>query len=182
MMRCRAVLPYGLPMVFGGIAHIVIPAVLGIFLCQLTHTVIAVSLSKYAGCRDAHIGGIPLDNGVGRYILIGRPSVTIYKNVLRPDLQLIQRPVHGKYAAPQDIHLVNLLRRALCDSPRYSLMLNDFSKEVAPAFGQLLGIIKQFVAEIRRQYHSCRKDRTREATATCFVAACLDESGCMESF
>ena len=83
MVRRGAIEADGFTVAFGGIAHVLVPTVLGIIFGEGFHAVVAIGLGEDGGRGDAHESGIPFDNRVSgneflaSFFMIRAPSMII---------------------------------------------------------------------------------------------------------
>ena len=101
-----AVLSDGLAVLSCGVALVVLPVVLRVFLGQTVHIVVAVRLGQDTGCRDGEVFAVALDDtgmrdggcGMVRPFSprVGNESVTIDDECLRAYAELVDSPVHGQ--------------------------------------------------------------------------------------
>ena len=185
MVGSGTILTDGIAMDGGGITLVLIPMVLGIFLMNLEHIVVAIGFGKNAGGGNAHIGGIALDNGGVGNVLIGHEPIAVDEEVLGADFQLSHGTMHGKNGGTENVNFVDFIGRNDTYSPRQGFALNDLSEGVALTLGKLFGIVKGRKtlspalphngegATTKRQDDSSSIYRTGKAAATSFVATCF---------
>ena len=70
MIGSRPILTDCLAMHFGRIPLVLVPMILGIFLVNLEHEIVSISLCQDAGRSDTHVFPISLHNGCVRQVLI----------------------------------------------------------------------------------------------------------------
>lgn len=109
MVLGRSELLDGLPVRFGGVSFVLCPLVGGVIRRDLVHVVVTVGLGKDGGCRDGHVLAIPFHHALVFDALVGSESVTVYDEMFRPDLQLVDCSVHGEEGGVQNVYLIDFL-------------------------------------------------------------------------
>ena len=123
---------------------------------QSIHIIITVCLGQN-GCRsNGQELPISFYHSSVRQILIFMKTVTVYQQMFRTDLQLVNSPMHRQKRSFQNIDFVNLFRSYDSYRPSNRFTLNNLTQLVPLALCQLLGVIQQIILEIRRKNHrSC---------------------------
>ena len=150
MMGRNAIAADGLAVLFGGIGHVAVPAVLGIVHGQASHIFVAVGLGQDAGGGDGLDGGVAFDHGVGGRIAPGREAVAVDQDEIGFDRKLVEGAFHAFDRGVE-----------LDDGPQF----------VALRLGQLFGVVEQRMGEAFRQDDGGGEDGAGEAAAAGFVAA-----------
>ena len=102
MVGRDAIITDGLTMLLGGIAFVLSPVILWIFLGQLVHIIIAIGLGQNRGCCNCQVFAVAFYNsGVGQYlsagcILLGLETVAVDNDSLRTYLELIKCTMHSE--------------------------------------------------------------------------------------
>ena len=141
---------------------------------QGIHIVIPISLRQDRGRCNGKVFTIPLHYGGMRQILVFLETITVYQQMFRTHLQLVDSPMHGQERSIQDIDLVNLLGSNDAHRPSHCLTFNDFPKLVTLTLCQLFGIIQQFIMEVRRENDRCCIDRTSQTSTSSLIASCFN--------
>ena len=79
--------------------------------------------------------------------------------------------MHGKKRSIEDIYLIYFPGRNNPHRPCQRFFLNDFAQGIPLFFGQLLGIVQQFVLKIFGKNNGCGIDSTGKAAAPRFVTS-----------
>lgn len=189
VMGCGAVLLDGGPVGLGGVAFVLLPAVLGIVAGKGEHVVVTIGLGEDGGCCDAEIGGIAFNDGMIRYACcvcalregrIGDEAVAVDDEVLGTQCELIYGTVHGKDGAAKDVELVDFFCRTRGNSPGEGIELDIVAQQITLAFGELLGVVEERMFIVLRQNDSSGIDGTGKTASTRLVAPCLDDIGGVE--
>ena len=140
-----AMLADGLAVLSRGVAHVVLPVVVGILLRQADHLVVAVGLGQDGGGSDGEVLAVALDDGGMGQVAVGLEAVAIDDDGLGPHLELVEGTVHGQDGGVEDIDLVDLLRRDDAHGPCHRVALDILAQGIALAGGELLGVVEPFV-------------------------------------
>ena len=143
-----------------------IPVIIGKFVMQAIHIVIAICFCKNGCSSDRKIFPIPLDDSRMRYVKVLFKPVAINEQMLRAKFQLIDCPVHGKKRSIKNIYLINFFGRNNSYRPSNSLFLYHLTQCITLLFGELLRIIQQFIPKVLWKNNSSSIDSTGAAATT----------------
>ena len=185
MVGRGAMLLDALAVLLGGIAGIVVPAVVRVLLVEFLHVVVAIGLGKDGGCSDGKILAIAFhDGGVGQgmallstvaVFVIGVESVAVDDEGFGAHGQGIDGSVHGGDAGTEDVHLVDFGCGHDAQCPGNGVALDFLAERIALLGGELLGVVQQWILVVFRKDDGCGIDTAGEASTSRFVATCLDE-------
>ena len=156
---------------FGGIAGVAVPAVMGIFLVKLLHIVVAVGLGKDRGGGYRHVFAVAFHYCVPRRKAVRREAVAVHDDAFGARVELVEGAVHRKDRGTQDIDFIDFLRRSDAYAPSQSHAFYLFAQRVAHRRRELLGVVEQFVLIVGRQNNCGGLHAACQAAATGFVAA-----------
>ena len=185
VVGCGAMLLDALAVLFGGIAGVVVPAVVRVLLVELLHVVVAISLGKDGGSSDGKILAIAFhDGGVGQgmtqlvtvaVFVISVESVAVDDEGFGAHGKGIDGSVHGCDAGTKDVHLVDFGCGHDAQCPGNGIALDFLAERIALVGGELLGVVQTWVLVVFGQDDGGCIDATCKTTSPCFVATCFDE-------
>ena len=130
------------PMLLGRIPLVLIPIVEWIFLMQGIHIVITIRLCQDRSRCNGKVFTVSFYHRSMRQVLVFLETVSIYQQMLRTYLQLVDRPMHGQERSIQYIDFINFLGSDDTHRPSYRLTIYHLTQQVTLPFRQLLGIIQ----------------------------------------
>ena len=163
-------------MLLGGIAHVVVPAILRIFLGNAAHILIAVRFRQNRRGSNAHHLSVALHDGLIGRVAIGLKLVAIDQNKLRAHLELVERTVHRQNRGVENVDAVDFFWPHMRHSPRQRLLLNHGAQQIALPLGELLAVVDNVVVKIGGQNHRGGGYRTHERSTTSLIAPGFDSS------
>ena len=143
---------------------------------ETLHVVVAVGLGQDGSRRYGYVFAVALHHRDVRRVAIGREAVAVDEQMLRTHAQSVDGAVHGQDGGAQDVYLVNLGGRHHAHGPGHGLALDDLAQGVAPVLAELLGVVEQLVAEVRRQDDGCGIDRPGQTSSPGLVASGLNHA------
>ena len=138
MVLGRSVLSNGCAMVFGRIAFVDAPVVLGKLLVDLRHEVVTIGLGEDRSRGYRHHLAVALDYRRVGNVLEGVEAVAVDEQGFGAHLELTYGAVHCLDAGTQDVDAVDLAVIDDSYSPGYCLTLDDGAELVALTFGEFL--------------------------------------------
>ena len=84
--------------------------------------------------------------------------------------------MHGQDGGVEYVDAVNLFDRGHAYGPSHGVALNHFAQSIALVWGELLGVVEDFVVIVGRQNHGRRIDITGQAPTPGFIHTCLNEA------
>ena len=143
---------------------------------QPVHTIITISFRQDRSSSNGQILPVPFYHRCMRYISILFKTITIDKKMFRAYLELIYRTMHGKKRSIQNVYLVYLFRRYNPNSPGNSFPLNNLTQSITLFFGELFGIIQEFILKIYRKNNGGSINRTGQTTTPSFITTGLHKT------
>ena len=154
-----------------GVSLVAVPAITGVLGVEAKHVVVAIGLGENGSGGNREIGGIAFDHGGVGNARIGAEAVAVDEQVLGAEGEGCNGAVHGQEGGVEDVDAVDFFGRDHAHGPGQGFALDDGAEGVALAFGELLRVVQQFVAEAGGQDDGGGIDGARQASASGFVAA-----------
>ena len=160
----------------GGVACILIPAVLRMRFVELPHVRIAVGFGEDAGGCNAAELTIAFDDAVVWNVLVGVKAVAVYQQRLGAYGQLIDGAVHGQERGVEDVDFIDFLLIYRCHGPGKRAGFDVGAQFFALRLVELLGIVEEWMIKARGQNDGrCEHGASKAATAG-FIATGFDEA------
>jgi hypothetical protein len=135
------------------------------------HVFISPGLGKDACCGNRGENGISLHDATVRGTPVADEAIAVDEQELRSEFELIEGQVHGFERGFQDIDAVDLVMVYAGNSPGQGVGFDVRSQQVAVIFGDLFGVIEEWMKKRRRKDNSCCEYRARIATSPGFITA-----------
>jgi len=177
VVGCGAVLGDGGAVLTGGVACVVLPAVLGVLLGEVVHVVVAIGLGEDAGCGDGEVFGVAFYDGLVGEVVVGLEAVAVDDEGLGTEGELVECAVHGEDAGAQDVDLVDFFGGDDSYGPVEGVVLDFGAEVVTLCGGELFGVVEAWVLVVFGEDDGCGIDASCEAAASGFVATGFDEVG-----
>ena len=166
----------GLDVFGGGVAHVAVPAVLGVAGGKAAHELVAVGFGEYRGSGDGGVGGVAVNNCgviVETVALEGAELVAVDKQEFRPGIKAEDGPLHAGDAGPEDVEAVDVVNANLFHGPGDGLALDYGTELFAGTLGHLLGVVQQGVVKIGRKNYRSGENRPGKRAPSGLVTAGL---------
>lgn len=157
----------------GGVALVLVPAVVGKKLVQLQHVSVAGGLGEYGSSCDGGIFAVAFDDAVMGQGGVRTEAIAIDEEQLGAWRELVDGAVHSQKGGLQDVDAVDFGRIYLRDSPADSVGFYELASCKSLLLSELFGIIEQGYVQVFGPDDSGSKDRAGEAASAGFVAAGL---------
>ena len=171
MVRSRSPFGNSRAVLFSRVAFIVIPIIIRELLMKTIHIIISIGFSQYGSGSYRKILPVSFDycrmGDIGIFI----ETVAVNEQMLRPDRELANSPMHGQKRGTENIYLINLLGRHHSYRPCYRLFLYHFPECIALLFCQLLRVIQQLILKIFRKNDGSSIHRTCQTAAPSLITA-----------
>ena len=168
---------YALAVRLRGIALILLPVVVGIFLSKTVHVFVAECLGEDARCGYRLILAVAFHYRCVGQVAVGSEAVAVDDDGFGAHGELVERAVHGEEAGVEYVYAVYLLGRNHAYSPRHGVVHYLVAQRASRFLGELLRVVEQSVVVVGRQ-NDCGGVYASGKTASAgFVAACFDEVG-----
>ena len=124
----------------GGVAFVLVEAVLGIAVVQRGHLGVARRLGEDRGGGDRSLAGIAVDDGARRAAEARRARIAVDDGLGRFHRKRSDGAPHRQHRSVEDVEAVDLLDRRECHRPGDGALLDALGEHFAPLGREYLGI------------------------------------------
>ena len=139
--RSDAVVEDGLVVLFGGVAFVVVPAIVRIEFVLFIHVIVAVGFGKDRGGSNSLVFGVAFDDAAEGNIGLVDEAVAVDEKVLRLDRKLRYGNIHGMERGAKDVHAVDIGVIDGCHCPSRCVVLNLGAEKVSLFCGELFRVV-----------------------------------------